>query len=680
MSASELEAQVARFAQNEERINKWVNGGPTETYKTSEGVDVATIRNINDQVAYLPVQFDTKLLAKADIIYVDGALSNLSTLASKFYPTLAEANSDIANIAINQPVQVGESGVNGGLYYKADAGSTSLTKSSYDPLTNFTNLLNQYSSPTNIENLYDAGLDKNGWNINHVNGSLRASTTVAICVIPVVAGKTYYIKSPTWNEYFAGSYSSDNTLTNGKLQQLAVFTATADPLVKTVTVPVGMKYLYLNTWWATTKLDVRSSLVVSGMGIETVVKKVNGYDVADVTGRKIVQSLLDSGPVVESDIGVSTVNLAPPESFLAEKYVNRIALAISTYPGSAMAMFPVEEGKTYYVKAHQFLTNSCVGFRADNSSGAGTTLDIKLLGAVESGIMSFTVPSGAGYKYAYYTVALPSQSYDVSSTVVIADSKSGIYATHIKGIPIGYGLSEDLGGRVKELEDKVRSINSVSPLIGLKWAVIGDSITEKNFRTNKNYHDYVSEMVGGMTVLNYGASGHTWGNRSGVPNTIPLDVDIVTVFLGTNDFGIGARTFGTFLDGQGTATVCGSIQLLLTNLTNRFFNKTLAVLMPLPRYNSYGENGADNSFGYTLKDVRDMIELNCKHFGLPFLDLYNESNLFPYITEANSFYFTYPGGTNPDGVHPNDNGHHKIGVKVKNFLEYVYAPTSVPQT
>lgn len=65
---------------------------------------------------------------------VNTALSQLSTAATKFYPTLAEANADIANITVNQPVQVGEV-ANGGLWYKSTAGATSLTKSAYDPLT-----------------------------------------------------------------------------------------------------------------------------------------------------------------------------------------------------------------------------------------------------------------------------------------------------------------------------------------------------------------------------------------------------------------------------------------------------------------------------------------------------------------------------------------------------------------
>ena len=71
---------------------------------------------------------------KADTAYVDAVVGAISTDASKQYATLALANADIANIALNQNVFISEE-VNGGYWYKATAGATSLTKSPYDPLT-----------------------------------------------------------------------------------------------------------------------------------------------------------------------------------------------------------------------------------------------------------------------------------------------------------------------------------------------------------------------------------------------------------------------------------------------------------------------------------------------------------------------------------------------------------------
>ena len=40
----------------------------------------------------------------------------------------------------------------------------------------------------------------------------------------------------------------------------------------------------------------------------------------------------------------------------------------------------------------------------------------------------------------------------------------------------------------------------------MTWLCIGDSITEKNYRTTLNYHDYVAEELG-FDVINAGLSG-----------------------------------------------------------------------------------------------------------------------------------------------------------------------------
>ncbi|WP_227552624.1 glycoside hydrolase family protein [Acinetobacter albensis] len=61
------------------------------------------------------------------------ALYSFQNGATKAYPTLAVANADIANIALDTKVTV-LSATDGGDYYKATAGATSLTKSPYDPL------------------------------------------------------------------------------------------------------------------------------------------------------------------------------------------------------------------------------------------------------------------------------------------------------------------------------------------------------------------------------------------------------------------------------------------------------------------------------------------------------------------------------------------------------------------
>ena len=58
------------------------------------------------------------------------AIRQIYEKGGKFYPTLAAANADIANIRTDVYVITGDNGA----YYKAAAGATSLTKSAYDPL------------------------------------------------------------------------------------------------------------------------------------------------------------------------------------------------------------------------------------------------------------------------------------------------------------------------------------------------------------------------------------------------------------------------------------------------------------------------------------------------------------------------------------------------------------------
>ena len=93
------------------------------------GVEVPTKTELSNVSADL----NAKITPKADKTYVDTALSGFTNGASKFYPTLALAEADIANITVKDKVDIGEV-ANGGVWYKATAGATSLTKSPYDPL------------------------------------------------------------------------------------------------------------------------------------------------------------------------------------------------------------------------------------------------------------------------------------------------------------------------------------------------------------------------------------------------------------------------------------------------------------------------------------------------------------------------------------------------------------------
>ena len=94
-----------------------------EALQDIEGLKVdigAEVENVNTTLD----QFQVK---------ADESIQDLLKHGSRAYPTLAAANADIANIALDTKVTV-LSATDGGDYYKATAAATSLTKSPYDPL------------------------------------------------------------------------------------------------------------------------------------------------------------------------------------------------------------------------------------------------------------------------------------------------------------------------------------------------------------------------------------------------------------------------------------------------------------------------------------------------------------------------------------------------------------------
>lgn len=138
----------------------------SETYTQTE---VNSLLNTKAEVnsAYLKSETYTKMEVsqlvspKADKEYVDTALAASYGAASKFFPTLEEANAAISTITIGEAVWVGDA-ANGGLYEKSTEEATTLTKSGYDPLSQtkpFINVLSNtnakqhntfYYAPSNV--------------------------------------------------------------------------------------------------------------------------------------------------------------------------------------------------------------------------------------------------------------------------------------------------------------------------------------------------------------------------------------------------------------------------------------------------------------------------------------------------------------------------------------------------
>lgn len=203
------------------------------------------------------------------------------------------------------------------------------------------------------------------------------------------------------------------------------------------------------------------------------------------------------------------------------------------------------------------------------------------------------------------------------------------------------------------------------PYIGKKWTCIGDSLTEANSRTDKNYHAYVAEKTG-ITVDNRGFSGSGYkrsqDNGKAFYQTaryVPADADVVTIFGSGNDL--------TYISALGTPTdtseetICGCVNLAIDNIIAVKPDVSLGIVSPTP-WVSYPPSNPDNAMAKYTEALKQI----CEYRSIPFLDLYHCSNLRPWTDEGRKACYTKDDG---NGVHPDETGHKLIAARFKAFLD-----------
>ena len=174
----------------------------------------------------------------------------LKQRAAYQYNTLAEANADIANIALNQNINV----VDSGLYYKEIAGATSLTKSPHDPLTQAKKYADNLSANHVIkvadaisadasQNIYLSSNDIANFYISaqgsQYAGRINALAGTAMQVMSVKAGETYLFYAPTLTSILAVSFSKEDSVVALKQLTLAHM-STVSNSIKKVVVPANV--------------------------------------------------------------------------------------------------------------------------------------------------------------------------------------------------------------------------------------------------------------------------------------------------------------------------------------------------------------------------------------------------------------------------------------------------------
>ncbi len=218
---------------------------------------------------------------------------------------------------------------------------------------------------------------------------------------------------------------------------------------------------------------------------------------------------------------------------------------------------------------------------------------------------------------------------------------------------------------VKVLTLYTNYIKTALPLLGKKWACVGDSLTEHNIRALKNYHDYVSAETG-ISIINLGVSGTGYmkAYNGAKPfyqriTEVPTDADVVTIFGGGNDINC---VLGN-IDDNSEDTICGCINLTIKRLLEHFPTCKLGIVTPTPWW-TYTPNIDNNK----MMLMCDAIIAIAKKNSIPVLDLYRESNLHPDKEVCRNLTYSRDDGA---GVHPDETGHRIIANRFKIFIESI---------
>lgn len=213
----------------------------------------------------------------------------------------------------------------------------------------------------------------------------------------------------------------------------------------------------------------------------------------------------------------------------------------------------------------------------------------------------------------------------------------------------------------------ISTINIVEPINkykSKKWSLIGDSLTDPNVNESvKKYYSYIQDDLG-INIQNLGQSGCGYKRKFNDGNNfveqsllLDNDVDIVTIFGSFNDqhyFDV----MGTVNDNT-TDTLLGSVNVTINNIINNHPNAKIGIIIPTPWSGINPKNLSSNASTYL-----DGIRTIAKNNSIPILDLFYESNLYPWVASFRQLYFV-----NNDGVHPNTDGNKRFAYQIEEFIK-----------
>lgn len=246
------------------------------------------------------------------------------------------------------------------------------------------------------------------------------------------------------------------------------------------------------------------------------------------------------------------------------------------------------------------------------------------------------------------------------------------------------------------LEKPVKTImidnaSIVSPLNGLKWCALGDSLTDWGGGNcdigNDADFGFITQIMRetGIIGTNKGYAGGHWTSdanetdgytaSSAVKNVSDIingnvDYDIVTIAYGTNSDTNGDGAIEDVADQY--ATMCSAIKWCIEKLITWKPSLQIGIILP-PQRADMGTSG-----NISMRTRGDLIKSVAELYSIPCCDMWRESgiNTMTYKTtnsegkEVDAYYYL-SDGLHLGGENRDYNGYKKYGAKLKSFLESI---------
>lgn len=446
-------------SQNQQQINDF---GGAKWYAKVGGYELgATVKLANGDTVQSTKSAN---IANPNVDMTGWKKSTVDADALKQYATLALATADIANIALNKNIFVSEA-ANGGYWYKATAGATSLTKSPYDPLTQAKNYTDQnidafkssILSPS--KNLFNKNTKITGKRVTNPTGVISDIVGWSMSdYIPVTAGLSYAVSAEARRRGLA-FYDAAKVLVEGSY---------TDYSTTIVTAPIGAAYLVINVdsdAVTASKVQVEQSVTATSyVEFDGLIKEEKiptniprHEDLVSYVKKTELEDLVEPLTIKNYDIVVVNPNLYDSTKKQVGKLVNSVTGSLSVIAGWVCTDFiPVVAGQYYTIS---FSTKRVgAAFFTTKESAATTSL-----GYINSLANPLTVqaPEGANW----LVVNLDSDAVTASNVQV----EAGNVATPYKE----FGISLKIDPSYINFEGEDTSTNKLEIKSGNRAAVSG---------------------------------------------------------------------------------------------------------------------------------------------------------------------------------------------------------------